>query len=635
MPDPSGPFQSTCPLQLVGGKGGVGKTTLAAAIALHRATTGSGRVLLLSTDPAHSLRDSLAGHALPKTLDVDEFASEPALDAFRNAHRATLHEIVDRGTLFDDADIERLLDLSLPGLDEVMAFLRLADLLAKDDPPTIVVDTAPTGHTLRLLDMPEQFTRWIDVLDVSLDKHRHMRSVFGSGAPDALDAFVEDMHDRARRVRAAFRDAARCRFCVVTQAEPVVLVETRFLLRRLQDADLPVGDVVVNQWAAPGTHRRTGQCQALRRAQAWLVDVDLWTVPAFPREVRGLDRLRDVASALSPFTDADCPAADAPPADDEGRSDAPAVRVAASLPNVELLFVAGKGGVGKTTIATATALRCADGHAPARAPVLLLSTDPAHSLSAALQRRLTNEPTAVANGLHACEINAQARFNALREAYAHEVRRFFDRAGGSNIDLTYDRPVMERLMDLAPPGVDEIMGLTATMDFLDANAYATCVLDTAPTGHLVRLLEMPSVFEAWIRAFFRILQKYRSVLHLPELSDRLVTLSKQVKALRRRMQTPGGAALLGVTLPTEMAAAETDDLSAHAQRLGLPLALMVVNRVAGPSAPPGQRAAHASVLNRYRRRYAGTPCAVVQDGPPPRGPSALRTLGRRLYPNAS
>lgn len=639
MPSSFAPFRSSHTLLLFGGKGGVGKTTLAAATALRQATSipaggaaaASGtRVLLLSTDPAHSLRDSLAAEDedLPDALDVEEFAAAPALDAFRTAHRETLKAIVEKGTLFDDADIERLLDLSLPGFDEVMAFLHLADRLQDDAYRTIVVDTAPTGHALRLLDTPDQFSRWLDVLDALLEKHRYMRSVFGSGGSDSLDAFISDMRSRAKRVHDALQDADRCRFCLVAHAEPAVLDETAHLLQRLNDAGIPVSDLVLNQWAPASTARRALQCAAVQRTASSDLHTQLhwWTVPSFDHEVRSVRRLQKVATALTAFTASDCAGASS------ASLAAPTVRVSAPLPRADLLFVGGKGGVGKTTLAAATALRRADSLPRSASPVLLVSTDPAHSLGTVLDRPLSDTPSPVAPGVQACEINAESRFAELRQIYLDEVRQFFDRTGGATVDLTYDRPVMEHLMDLAPPGLDEIMGLTAVMDFLDANAYAACVVDAAPTGHLVRLLEMPDVLEDWIRAFFQILQKYRNVLHLPDVSAHLVTLSKQVKALRHRLDAPEHGALLGVTLPTEMAAEETRDLAAHAARLGIPLSLLVVNRVAKADAAPPLRHAHAALLNRYRRWFTSTPTAVVSDGHPPQGVEALRVLGSQLYP---
>jgi arsenite/tail-anchored protein-transporting ATPase len=165
-----------------GGKGGVGKTTAAAATALTLldAAQPGERVLLFSTDPAHSLSDSLdvelgdraaevarrgAGEDAPR-LFAREMDAAAALDAFKAKHRAVLAEIADRGTILDEADINDLLDLSLPGMDEVMALFELSEVERGGEFARVVVDTAPSGHTTRMLRLPDVFARWVGALDV-------------------------------------------------------------------------------------------------------------------------------------------------------------------------------------------------------------------------------------------------------------------------------------------------------------------------------------------------------------------------------------------------------------------------------------------------------------------------------------
>ncbi len=614
---------------LFGGKGGVGKTTCAVAAALHRVQREGERVRLLSTDPAHSIRDSLAGSAPPDRLTVQEFDAESALSAFREQHREILHEIVSRGTLFDDEDIGRLLDLGLPGLDELMAFLHLGNHLDPAPADTLVIDTAPTGHTLRLLDTPDLFRAWLGVLDAMLEKHRTMKAAFARAAgPDALDSFIEDMTARAERVASALRDPVQCRFVGVTQAEPLVLAETVRLADALADRDLPVREWLVNKlpWGTDGP--ASGAVRPLHAHRDRLTAFGLWGLPAYEAEVQGRDRLLQlwddvVLLDLDGPDDSSAPDAGAQP------TEPPAVPRSLPTPKAQFLLVAGKGGVGKTTMACATALYLADQRSGD--DVMLLSTDPAHSLSTALGHSLGDTPTRVAPGLDALEIDATARFNALREAYVDEVRQFFRQATGERVDLTYDRPVMERLLDLAPPGVDEMMGWTTAMDVLDDDQYGVCVLDAAPTGHFVRLLEMPHLTEEWLRAFFHILQKYKQVIRLPTLSDRLVRLSKQTKRVRSMLEGEGGA-VYGVTLPTDMALAETRDLVEHAKRLDVELPAVILNRV-----PPeargenGGASVHTDAYDAFRDDFSAQAKAVVTDGRPPQGIEALHRLGRHLY----
>ena len=142
-------------LLLFGGKGGVGKTTCATATALTLAHRWpESPYLLVSTDPAHSLGDAVAGSALPPNLALVELDAKDRLAAFRSAHGGTLKDIAARGTFLDGDDISQLLDLSLPGLDELVAFLDVFRWIEEDRYACVVVDTAPWGHTLRLLEMP-------------------------------------------------------------------------------------------------------------------------------------------------------------------------------------------------------------------------------------------------------------------------------------------------------------------------------------------------------------------------------------------------------------------------------------------------------------------------------------------------
>src|SRR5688572_12374067 len=144
-------------VMFVVGKGGVGKSTAAAAIALGLADH-QHKTHIISVDPAHSLADLLeqpySGAAVvsacSSNLTIEEFDADRFSRAWLTALRPALVEVSERGTYFDAADARNFLDLSLPGVDEIMAALRILELI---DQPTerIVIDTAPTGHLLRLI----------------------------------------------------------------------------------------------------------------------------------------------------------------------------------------------------------------------------------------------------------------------------------------------------------------------------------------------------------------------------------------------------------------------------------------------------------------------------------------------------
>jgi len=165
------------PWVLVVGKGGVGKTTCAAALAIAAADGGTS-ALVLSTDPARALSDALGAPLGPDPLPLDNAAHLSAFqldafverDRFLERWREVLVTIIDRGTYLERGDVASLVDGALPGVDETMALLRLAELAADDRWQRIIIDTAPTGHTLRLLDLPRSFTLLLSLLDAILDK---------------------------------------------------------------------------------------------------------------------------------------------------------------------------------------------------------------------------------------------------------------------------------------------------------------------------------------------------------------------------------------------------------------------------------------------------------------------------------
>jgi arsenite-transporting ATPase len=634
--DAAGPaFLSTGALRLVlfGGKGGVGKTTCAAATALMLANRHpDSSYLLVSTDPAHSLADSLAGSALPPNLTVTELHTQECLAAFKSAHGAKLKEIASRGTFLDDDDIHQLLNLSLPGLDELMAFLEIARWIEEDRHACIVVDTAPWGHTLRLLEMPELIRKWLEALDALLAKHRYMKKLYRGGyRRDELDEFLLDLATSVDRMKKILSDPVRCRFVPVTLAERLSVSETVALVADLERLKIPVTALVINRLypdlscpvCADG---RARQLREVARIHDELSGYSIWGLPLFPDEVRGRDRLEAIWTRTAEVPrgpDGSGRLADAPPR----------VENAPPLPSPELtlLIFAGKGGVGKTTLACATALRLAGERSERQ--VLLFSTDPAHSLSACLGQPIGSEPTRLSPGLTAMEIDAQAELDTLKRRYATELERTLASLL-PNLDLTFDREVMERILDLSPPGLDEVMAVSRVMEFLAGGTYHVFILDGAPTGHLIRLLEMPELIDRWLKVFFGLFLKYRNVFRLPEVSERLVKLSKDLKRFRALLTDPRRASLYAVTIPTEMAYEETSDLLSACDRMKVSAPVIFINLATPDGGCPmcsALRRTESRVEAKFHMAFPGTHQALVYRCGEPRRPERLRGLGRVLH----
>jgi arsenite-transporting ATPase len=300
---------------------------------------------------------------------------------------------------------------------------------------------------------------------------------------------------------------------------------------------------------------------------------------------------------------------------------------------VSLLLFAGKGGVGKTTLASATALRLAQEY-PGK-QVLLFSTDPAHSLSDCLDLPIGPRETPVAPGLTALEIDAEAEFSKLRALYAADVAALFSSlTGGASLDLAFDHEVIESVLDLSPPGLDEVMALTRAMELLESGKYDILVLDAPPTGHLVRLLELPDLIRDWLKMFFGLFLKYKSVLHLPATSDLLVTLSKRLKSLRSILADPEKGQLYAVSILTEMSREETWDLLAACRRMGVHVPALFLNLATPPSDCPLCQAlaqAETQVRRCFEDAFAGLQQPVVYRCGDLRGVHRLAELGQAIY----
>ena len=301
-----------------GGKGGVGKTTAASATALYllNKLKQNESILLFSTDPAHSLSDSLEVKIGNRLVEVKQhrdarlFAYEMdaslALERFRAEHGKVLAEIAERGTLLDEDDINELLSLSLPGMDEVMSLFELSELDREGKYAHIVVDTAPSGHTARLLRLPEVFDRMVKALDLMGDKHRYIIAHFARRRPvaDEVDLFLQDLSKRIEAVRKLLHDEEQTSFTLVTIPEAMGVRETERYLELLTEQGVPVRDLIVNR--VEQEHDECEYCRARVRSQRpWIKqiaetfsDLEIHYLPLMPKEVRGIDELKKIGKLI-------------------------------------------------------------------------------------------------------------------------------------------------------------------------------------------------------------------------------------------------------------------------------------------------------------------------------------------------
>ena len=173
---------------LFGGKGGVGKTTVSVAAALH--FSKSRKTILFTTDPASNLEDLFDRQPATGNLSIETLHAEDLYKKFLNDNLPSFLELGDRGTYFDKEELRRFFELSLPGVDELMAWMRIGELAEENADAMLIVDTAPTGHTLRMLGAAEHFRQFTEALDSMQQKHR------------AIVQQLTRLHDIRKRIEA-------------------------------------------------------------------------------------------------------------------------------------------------------------------------------------------------------------------------------------------------------------------------------------------------------------------------------------------------------------------------------------------------------------------------------------------------
>ena len=617
------------PYLFFGGKGGVGKTTCACstALALLDAAKPGDRILLFSTDPAHSLSDSLdvaVGNQVRRVaekkgavVEAWEMDAPAALEAFKARHRSILAEIANRGTMLDDADINDLLNLSLPGMDEVMALFELSEFDRAGRYTRVVVDTAPSGHTSRLLELPDVFERWIAALDRMSEKHRYMVSQIARlpMRNDPVETFLTDMTGRVKRVRRILFASEQSSFLLVTIPEAMAVEETTRYLALLQSRRVPVTHVITNR--VESVHNKCEYCAARVAAQRPHLDrigeafgaLAQIHVPVLSGEVRGMESLRDYSGLLwTPSGRARVPLPVVKKV--SGTTD---TGFGAILQPRRVMIIGGKGGVGKTTTAAALAVQLAERHPDRR--FLVFSTDPAHSLSDSFNEPIGEFKAGVSGfpNLDAIEINATARFDELKNRYRKWIEEIYTSlTGGANWEVQFDREAMQELISLAPPGIDEIAALSAVSNFLEKDSYASVVLDTAPTGHLLRFLELPNIALEWVRTFLRLLLKYRELVTSSEVAHELITLSRNIKRVIAILTNPKDCEFLAVAIPERMSLLETARLVEGIEKLHVDFGQVIINNAIPESAAnncafcASRRASQQKHVEAFRKKFAAS-----------------------------
>ncbi|ARU33033.1 arsenical pump-driving ATPase (plasmid) [Sulfuriferula sp. AH1] len=567
------------------GKGGVGKTSIACATAIQLAEAGK-RVLLVSTDPASNVGQvfgvDIGNRVTPIPAVPRLSALEIDPEAAASAYRERLVGPV-RGVLPDDVvkGIEESLSgactTEIAAFDEFTALLTNAALTA--DYQHIVFDTAPTGHTIRMLQLPGAWSGFLEA---------------GKGDASCLGplAGLEKQRTQYKAAVEALADPLQTRLVLVARAQQATLREVARTHEELAAIGLKQQHLVINgilphieaatDPLAAAIHER--EQTALKNIPATLTALPRDHVELKPFNLVGLDALRQLLTDLPP----QAPAAVASPIelDEPGVAD---LIDGIAADGHGLVMLMGKGGVGKTTLAAAIAVELAD----RGLPVHLTTSDPAAHLGETLAASLDN--------LTVSRIDPHAETERYRQHVLETKGKDLDAEG---------RAMLEE--DLRSPCTEEIAVFQAFSRVIREAGKKFVVMDTAPTGHTLLLLDATGAY-------------HREVTRQAGKSGMSFTTPMM------QLQDPKQTKVLVVTLAETTPVLEATHLQADLRRAGIePWAWIVNSSVAAASAKSPllrQRAANelreiSAVANQHADRHAVVPLLKEE----PIGAERLRAL---------
>ncbi len=509
------------------GKGGVGKTSIACATAIALAGTGH-KVLLISTDPASNLQDVFRREISQHGTAIDEVPGLTVVNLDPTKAAEEYKESVIgpyRGLLPESAIHNMEEQLSGSCTIEIAAFNAFSDFLSGqsdyDDYQHILFDTAPTGHTLRLLQLP---TAWNSFIKTS----KHGASCLGQLSG------LEQRKDVYRRAVETLADPLKTGLVLVARPDASPLREAARASHELRQLGISNQWLVVNgiieqndETDPLATDMYRLQQEALRHLPHELRDLPTYAVPLRPYHVDSLDNLKKLLT----------------------NGEAPTVETPVTLPpyhtldqlidqlyqqGKRVIFTMGKGGVGKTTLATDIAI----GLKKRGAEVLLTTTDPANHLDYRM---------ADLQGIATAHIDEQR----VLEQYQTEVKRKAIEAGVT--DLSYIEE------DLQSPCTQEIAVFRAFADIVARADQQTVVIDTAPTGHALLLLDSTQNYDKQIE---------HSAGDTPEA----------VRQLLPRLRDSRQTEVIIVTLPEPTPIFEAERLQGDLRRAGIQQRWWIVNQ---------------------------------------------------------
>jgi len=456
------------------GKGGVGKTTMATATAVHYALTGK-KTLIVTTDPASNLADVFEqeiGHKIVPIRGIENlFAMEIDPDEATREYKERIigpfREIMPQDVI---ATLEE--QFSSPCTTEIASFDRFIDFMEANEYEILIFDTAPTGHTIRLLELPVDWSKHIE------------ESAKGSGQTclGPVQA-IQESKNKYDRATALLRDPERTAFVFVMRPEELSLYETVRAMKELMAIGIRSGRIIVNGILPKEVcdidffKKKYESQQKIIRQTDEIFNGSRRYMLLRDGEVKGINTLKSVAQELFNGGGVSFNVGPEAPSPEGFTFEKPDIqRLWFPQGEPKAIFFTGKGGVGKTTISCIAALYLSR-HG---FKTLLVTTDPAAHIGQVLDVKVGSQPAEIARDLYAVMIDQEEAFKQYKEKILNEAK------GKYSDDML---AAMEE--ELNSPCTEEMAAFDKFARFIESRDYDVIVFDTAPTGHTLRLLDLP------------------------------------------------------------------------------------------------------------------------------------------------
>jgi len=461
------------------GKGGVGKTTMAATTAVYQSQKGK-RTLLVSTDPAGNLGDIFERKVGIETIQVtpDLFLAQMDSDAITDAYKNRMLEPLS--AILEGAVLEQVKEEFNGGCTvEIATFDKFTDFLGDETYDLIIFDTAPTGHTLRLMTLPNEWDKYIK------------KSAEGQGQTCIGPVSqLESSRQKYSHAVSMLQNADRTTVYLVSRPEKTSVYETMRAKSELERTGIHNFHLVING-VYPNHSSLTGLFKSMAENQKKYVEElrhlfpeTVSEVPLQQSEVKGVKNISLLGEIAFDGKEASI------------QTDFPNNKLFTGFSSPEILngllnkksdnrviILTGKGGVGKTVTACTLALKMAE-----KGKTLLFTTDPAAHIGQVLETEVSHIPVNITGNLWAVNIEQKTAVEEYRLKIMDDAR-----ANGYSDELLAS---LEE--ELESPCTEEIAIFEQFSNLLNEPGWDYFVLDTAPTGHTLRLLELPFEYKKQI-----------------------------------------------------------------------------------------------------------------------------------------